>query len=121
MKLFKSTEDLQQLNKSDPATPVISDMIDKLIKDYTWEGHPYLPDDYGYVVLVEPDDTERVLTEIWDDWSLLDIPWEGITQRGDFFIAIFLANDDLGICFVIPDEQWVTGRVRRMIEENLDP
>jgi len=121
MKLFKSTEDLQQLNQTDPVTPVVTDLVEKLITDYTWDGHPYLPDDYGYVALVEPDDVGRVLTEIWGDWTLLDIPWEGITRRGDYFIAIFLANDDFGICFVIPDAEWLTGRLRGMIEANLDP
>jgi len=99
----------------------ITDLVDKLISDYTLDGYPYLSDDYGYVALVEPDDIDRVLTEIWDDWTLLDIPWEGITKRGDCFIAIFLANDDFGICFVIPDAEWVTGRLCRMVEANLDP
>ena len=38
-----------------------------LIEAYTWEGHPYNAEDYGYIILIEPGDTDRVLDEIWDD------------------------------------------------------
>jgi len=38
-----------------------------------------------------------------------------------FFQAIFLANNEFGIVFVIPDVPWVNGKLRELIEENLDP
>jgi len=91
---FKSTSDLSKLPPSDPAHPVIQELIDQLIRTYTWEGHPYNAEDYGYIVLIEPEDTNRVLDEIWNDWRLLDIPWEGITLRNGFYTAIFLANNE---------------------------
>ena len=28
--------------------------------------------------------------------------------QGDFFIAIYLANNEYGLCFVIPDAPWIT-------------
>ena len=100
---FKSTQDLNKLHSNNPAHPIIRELIDQLIKAYTWEGHPYIAEDYGYIILIEPGDTDRVLDEIWDDWTLLDIPWEGIMLRDGFFIAIFLANNEYGLVFVIPD------------------
>ena len=101
---FKSTQDLQKLTTTDPAHPIIQELIDQLIKAYTWEGHPYIAEDYGYIILIEPGDTDRVLDEIWDDWRLLDIPWEGISRvPKEFLYAVFLANDEFGIGFVIPD------------------
>ena len=119
---FKSPEDLQKLSAHDPAHPVVKKLVDVLINAYTWEGHPYLPDDYGYVVLIEEKDVGRVLDEIWDDWTLLDIPWEGINHvTPDFFYAVFLANDEFGIGFVIPDADWVNGKLREVIEAHLDP
>ena len=61
------------------------------------------------------------LDEIWDGCTLLDIYWEGIMRRGEFFIAIYLANNEYGLVFVIPDAPWVNGELRQMIEDTLDP
>jgi len=89
---FKSTEDLAKLSPDDPAFPTVKDLVERLIADYTWEGHPYNPDWYGYTILIQEGDADRTLDEIWDGCSLLTIPWEGIMKLGDFFIAIYLAN-----------------------------
>ena len=89
---FKSHADLSKLSPTDPAYPIVEDLVRDLIDAYTWEGHPYHPEDYGYIVLIEEGDTERILSEIWVEWTLLDIPWEGVTRRDSFFRAIFLAN-----------------------------
>ena len=68
-------------------------------------------------------DTDRVLTEISEDWypSITEVPWEGIMQEDGFFKAIFLANNSFGIVFVIPDAEWVNGKLSKVILENLDP
>jgi hypothetical protein len=118
---FKSPEDISKLPTDDPAHPVIKELIDDLISAYTWEGHPYNPDWYGYIILIEPGDADRVLDELWDGCTLLNIPWEGITLQGDFYIGIALLNNEYGLSFVIPDEEWVNGELRAMIEYILDP
>ena len=64
---------------------------------------------------------DRELDEIWDGCTLLNIPWEGIMLQGDFFIAIYLASNEYGLCFVIPDAPWVNGELRNLIEDILDP
>ena len=117
---FKSPEDLTKLSPTEPAYPTVKQLIEQLIEAYTWEGHPYNADDYGYIVLIEPRDTDRVLDEIWDDWRLVDVPWEGIMLRDGYFTAIFLANNEYGLVFVIPDADWVTGELRSVIEDHLD-
>jgi hypothetical protein len=121
MLTFKSPHDLSKLSPDDPAHPVIKELIEDLISAYTWEGHPYNPDWYGYIILIEPEDADRVLDELWDGCTLLNIPWEGIMLQGNFFIAIYLANNEYGLSFVIPDADWVTGELRAMIEYILDP
>ena len=50
---FKSTEDLAKLSPDNPAFPTVKDLVDRLIADYTWEGHPYNPDWYGYTILIQ--------------------------------------------------------------------
>jgi hypothetical protein len=41
--------------------------------------------------------------------------------RDGYFIAIYLANNEYGLCFVIPDAPWVKGELRELIEDILDP
>ena len=118
---FKSTEDLSKLHPSDPAHPTVKELVDRLITTYSESGQPYNWQDYGYVILIEEGDVNRTLDEFWDGCTLLNIYWEGITRRGDFFIAIYLANNEYGLVFVIPDAPWVCGELREMIEDTLDP
>ena len=118
---FKQTSDINQLSTTHPAYFVIKDLIDSLITAYDSPGRPYRPEDEGYIVLIEEGDTERILHEIWDDWTLLDIPWEGVMQEDGFFKGIFLANNEFGIVFVIPDAEWVNGTLRETLLYHLDP
>jgi len=41
-----------------------------LIEAYTWKGHPYNPDWYGYTILIQEDDVDRTLDELWDCCTL---------------------------------------------------
>jgi tRNA uridine 5-carbamoylmethylation protein Kti12 len=118
---FKSTEDLAKLPPDNPAYPTVQELVERLITTYTEPGQPYNWRDYGYVILIEEPDVDRTLDEIWDGCTLLNIYWEGIMLRDGFFIAIYLANNEYGLVFVIPDAPWVNGKLRLMIEDNLDP
>jgi hypothetical protein len=120
---FKSPEDLNKLSPTDPAYPTVKELVDQLIIAYTWEGHPYIPDDYGFIILIEEGDIDRTLDELWDGCNLKSIYWEGFTKKkdDDFFIGIYLANNEYGLCFVIPDAPWVDGELRSLIEDILDP
>ena len=118
---FKSTKDLAKLPPSDPAFPTVKELVERLITEYTPPGGTYNANDYGYVILIQEDDVNGTLDEIWEGCTLLDIYWEGIMQRGDFYIAIYLANNEYGLVFVIPDAPWVNAELRQMIEDTLDP
>ena len=118
---FKSTEDLAKLPPEDPAFPTVKELVERLITAYTEPGQPYNWRDYGYVILIQESDIDRSLDEIWDGCTLLSIYWEGIMLRDGFYIAIYLANNEYGLIFVIPDAPWVNGELRLMIDDNLDP
>ena len=118
---FKCTEDLAKLSPTDPAHKTVQELVDRLITAYTLPGQPYNHEDYGYVILIEEADMNRTLDEIWDGCTLLSIYWEGIMLRDGFFIAIYLANNEYGLTFVIPDAPWVDGKLREFIEDILDP
>src|SRR5688572_13810 len=99
---FKSQDDLKKLSRNNTAYPIIEDLVQRLIIDIVNAGHRYIPEDHGWINLIEPVDVEtnRVLTEIWPDWTLLDIPWEGITLRDGYFLGIFLADNEKGFVFL---------------------
>jgi len=118
---FKSPEDLSKLPENHPAHATIKELIEQLITAYSPIGRAYDAEDDGYIILVEPEDIDRELDELWDGCTLLNIPWEGIMKQGDFYIAIYLANNEYGLTFVIPDADWVDGELREMIEDILDP
>ena len=97
---FKSPEDLSKLSPDDPAFPIVKDLIKRLITNYIAEGYEYKPEDDGWICVVQQCDKDRVLSEIWSDWTLLDIPWEGISLVGDYYQGVFLANDQFGLVFL---------------------
>ena len=115
---FKSQADLGKLPQGHPAYPVIKELIELLIDDFPEQ--PYNADDYGYLVLVEPGDTDRELLELDMPWTLAEIPWEGASLRGRFIYAVYLGTDDYGMGFVIPDEPWVDGELREVLTGILD-
>ena len=120
---FTSEQDLSCLPKTNPAHHVISTLVKGIITDTLDTEYPYDPDADGFIALVEPDDVNRPLHDIWPDgdWKLSDLPYEGVTLQDGHYLAIYLANNQYGIVFVIPDEDWVTGDLRECIERNLDP
>jgi hypothetical protein len=117
---FKSHSDLEKLNPDDPAKPVMEELVRVLIDDFTASDHPYSADDYGYLVLIEPEDTDRVLSDVDMPWRLADVPWEGASMRDGFYYAVYLGTDDYGMGFVIPDADWVNGRLRKTLNDILD-
>lgn len=118
---FKSAQDLHQLSPDDPAYPMVADLVQRLIVNYEAEGFTYDPDADGWVVLIQEGDVDQPLTDIWDDGTkLTDLWWEGFSRQDGFLIGIYLANNQFGLCFVLPDAPWVNGELRRVIEENLE-
>ena len=118
---FKSTDDLSKIPYDHPAHATVEELIEQLISAYSPPGRAYDAEDDGYIILVEPEDAQRTLDELWDGATLLNIPWEGIFLRDGFYIAIYLANNEYGLSFVIPDAGWVTGELRELTEDILDP
>ena len=118
---FKSTEDLNKLSPDDPAHATVKELIEQLVTTHGPPGRAYDAEDDGYIILIEPEDAQRELDELWDGCTLLTIPWEGIMKQGDHLIGIYLANNEYGLTFVIPDADWVDCELRDMIEDILDP
>lgn len=116
---FKSHSDLEKLSPDDPARPVMEELVEQLIDNFSEPGQTYSPEDFGYLVLVEPGDTDRELTEI-DMPKLTEIYWEGASMRDGYIFALYLGSESFGMGFAIPDAPWVNGQLREVLEDILD-
>ena len=108
----------KKLGKDHPAQPLVKDLVRVLIEEFPEQ--PYDAENHGYLCLVEPEDTSRVLADLDMPWRLSEIPWEGTSKRDGHFLGIYLGTDDYGMAFVIPDAPWVNGELRKVLEEILD-
>ena len=118
---IKSYACLSKLNPADPALPIINDLLKTLIVEGERMGHTYHPENDGYIALIERDDADRVIHELWCDRTLADVPYEGVSKRDGFWIAIYLSNNQFGIIFLIPDRDWLGEELREVLEDNLIP
>ena len=119
---FTSEADLLRLNPANPAYPIVSDLVQRIITESYKTEYPYDPEADGWIALIEPGDIDRPLTEIWGDdaYDLVSIPYEGISLQDGMYLAAFLANNQFGILFVIPDADWLGRELRECIETHLD-
>jgi len=116
MKTFKSIPDVEQL-RNHPLHATIKKLVSMMIAEYP----SYRPEDDGYLVLIEPGDVDRVLDDLDVPYRLSEVPFEGVTVIDGCFHAVYLANNQFALGFLIPDEAWLPGWLRRVLEAHLDP
>jgi len=119
---FKSTADLAKLPPTDPAYPTVKDLVDRLITAYTEPGLPFDWEAYGYIILLNSEsEVNGLLDEHWDGCSLLTIPWEGIMLKDDYYIGIWLANNEYGEIIIWNRSIHMHDELKQLIEDILDP
>ena len=117
---FTSIADLDKIADDDPARPIVRQLLEWLIADGEFPDHPYNPEEHGQIVLVEPDDVDRELTDI-DMPRLTEILWESVTIIQGYYHAVYLGAGDYGIGFVIPvDAPWLSGELREVLDSLLE-
>lgn len=72
----------------------------------------------GYVVLVDEADLDSPLElpELQGEWLDIINRCEGVVLRGGLFHCVYLTNNEFGIEFLIPDEEWLGNDIRRALE-----
>jgi len=123
MLTFKSIADLSKLNPNDPSYYLVKDLVYRLCVDIPKDNFKYDPSADGWINLVQPNDIGRVITEIWHDWTLMDLQhiWEGVVYENNHFIGTVLIDNQKGFIFIFPDKDFLTDELRDILEENLDP
>ncbi len=120
MKVIKSQEDVQKAALPADLHVLVTEAIQNLIAAYSEYGGQYEPDAHGYILVAEPGDESRDLSDAGLPYRLADVPWEAVQRHGHYFYGIYLANNDFGLG-VYADSRWVNGAARRNLEANLDP
>ena len=115
MVTFKSIPDLEQV-RGHPLHATIKNLVTMMIADYP----EYVPEDDGYLVLIEPQDVDRVLDDLDMPYRLSEVPFEGVTMIDGCFLAVYLPNNQFGLDFLIPDVDWLPDNVRRHLEAHLE-
>ncbi len=119
---FKSFDDLSKLSPRDPARPLIQKFLNGLINEARKEGFTYNPENDGWTLLIEERaDTEQLVDLFTPPRKLEDVFWNGVHVCSNHFVAVYLANNQFGLIFVIPDEDWLPDSLRRVLRENLIP
>lgn len=113
MKIFSSLASLDDIRGS-PLSPTLRGIIVRML------GHfEYDPEEDGYVVLIEEDDTDRGLADLCLPYPLCEVPFEAVHMTEGHYCGIYLANNQFAITFLIPDAEWLTPEVRQHLESLL--
>lgn len=118
MKIFKSNSDVSQLPGDHPSYETTKALVKQTIDAY---GRAYSPENDGYVVLVESEDVNLILSDLLMPYRLSEVSWEGVNMLNGHYNAFYLANNQFGINFLIPDDEWVNGELRQSLEDSLNP
>ena len=120
MKTFKCITDVEQF-RSHPLHSTVESLVVPVLKFYTNSSHPYRPENDGWLVLIESQDVDRVLDDLDVPYRLSEAPFEGVTLVDGCFYAVYLANNQFALGFLIPDAEWLPGEVRQVLVDHLDP
>jgi len=121
MLTFKSFACLSQLGTDDPSRPVIHDLLNSYISSAQDFDYTYVPDHDGYVVRIDRDSSDRELDLFTPPMKLEDVFWEGVHIRDKYFVAVFVPNNQFSLVCVIPNEDWLSKGLRRVLCANLVP
>jgi hypothetical protein len=114
MKLFKSIADVDRV-RGDPLHRTIKELVLPVIA----ECPDRRPEDDGYLVLLEPEDVDRVLHDLDLPWRPAEVPFESVTMIDGCYHAVYLANDQFSLGILIPDADWLPDDLRRVLEMHL--
>ena len=119
MKTFKCITDVEQF-RSHTLHSTVESLVVPVLKFYADSGHTYRPEDDGYLVLIESQDVDRVLDDLDIPYRLVEVPFEGITVVDGCFYAVYLANNQFALGFLIPDAEWSPSRARRYLGHHME-
>ena len=121
MLTFETISDLAYLSPTDPAHSVIREILERLIQLTEQEGRPYRASIDGYICMAQPNDIGRTFDQILPGYTLETAPWEAVHMHRNFWVAAFVPSNSVCTLVLIPNEDWLTDSLRRVLCANLVP
>jgi hypothetical protein len=111
MKVIKSLEDVDAADLSPPVKSVTREVMEGIIKAYTENGGEYIPDEVGYLIVIEGGESDK---EVEDEvgYNLHEALYEGGSIEQGCFITCTLHNNEYGISWVIVDSPELDAALR---------
>jgi len=113
MLTFRSLADAEQARLTPKLRRAVIRALRSLLDAY---GENYDPDDCGFVILLNEHTTDA------DALELMGRPWsearlEGVTfdKETNCFLTVWLANNQYGLTFLVPDEEWLDPAFRALL------
>jgi hypothetical protein len=112
MIILRDPQQLSQITQPD-----IKAFLRQRFRDF----EPYDPDEHGFFLLVEPNDSIAAL-ETETGYSLLDPCFEYIADHGHFFEMTYLITDSgFGLIVIIPNAESIDSRLLELCTEYAEP
>ena len=110
---FKSMQDLEQLPSNSPSAPIIREFINSFTSD---PGYKFAYD--GWTILIQPEDSYEV---VFNDYTLIDIPWEGVSLYRGHYVCIHIPNNQFALVVIIQCDDWMDCELKEYLDDHLDP
>ena len=115
MLTFTSYDDLSKLSPENPARPIIQKQLESLITEAGLFGQEYQTSHDGIVLLADREDLDKELDLFDPPRKLEDVFWEGTHIDGNYFVAIFVPNNQFTLTCVIENADWLPKNLRRAL------
>ena len=102
---FKTITDLSKLPRDDPARAVILDLLHQFPRD---------PESQGYIVLIQPGDTDIDLPEL--KGTIADLCFDGVAKQDGYYLAVYLTSNEWALELAVPDADWLSADIRASLE-----
>ncbi|BCS55612.1 hypothetical protein [Geobacter sp. SVR] len=117
MLTFRSLTEVEQAQLTPKHRRAVTRAMRSLLDAY---GNNYNPDDCGFVVLLNQHTTDA------DALKLMGRPWaearlEGVSfdRETNCFFTVWLANNQYGLTFLVPNEVWLDPAFRALLLDEL--
>jgi hypothetical protein len=115
MLTFTSFDDLSKLSTEDPARPIVQQQLKSLITEANHAGQKYNPTYDGYVLLVDQASVDTELDQFNPPTKLEDVFWEGTHIASNYFVSVYVPNNQFTLICIIENAEWLPPELRRAL------
>jgi hypothetical protein len=110
MKIFKSIQDLKQLDHQHPAFEIVRKHLGQMSDLYPLNG---------FLTLIEKTDMGKPIVLQERTLNLTSVFWEGVAKRDGHYHAVLLLDNEYALEFFVPDTDWLNDAIRKNLNYHL--